>query len=427
LNPKRDERREDGHAVRRQTAVPMSTAANPTKIALFGTFGTGNLGNECTLQAMLFNIRRHVPNAQVSCICRNPEETASTHGIPALAIREMPLRGTNNRGWRLLKKIFLGIPVDLYRWFSAIKGLTGSHMLVMTGTGMLSDSGIHPLGLHYDILRWSLVAKLCRCKLLFVSVGAGPIRHPLARFLVKAVLRLADYRSYRDSFSKEYLKSIGFDTDDDTVYPDLAFSLPEVMLPDDQGNGDKGVPVGVGLITHYVQRALSDDVEKIYREYTTKMASFIRWLLEHNRTVRLLIGDVVYDSRVRKDVRTLLEQSGLTYEKSNIIDEPAGSFEELLSQLAATKVVVASRFHNLLLALMLGKPALAISFHEKDDSLMTAMGLQEFRQDIANFDVSILIEQFVRLEQNADRLSQEIRRKTKGYRRELDRQYSCIF
>jgi polysaccharide pyruvyl transferase WcaK-like protein len=76
---------------------------------------------------------------------------------------------------------------------------------------------------------------------------------------------------------------------------------------------------------------------------------------------------------------------------------------------------------------MLGKPALAISFHEKDDSLMTAMGLQEFCQDIANFDVSTLIEQFIRLEENADRLRQEIRRKAKDYRRELDKQYSCIF
>src|SRR5438094_18099 len=83
-----------------------------------------------------------------------------------------------------------------------------------------------------------------------------------------------------------------------------------------------------------------------------------------------------------------------------------------------------SRLINLLCALMLCKPALAISFHEKDDSLMTAMGLQEFRQDIANLDVSALIEQFVRLEQNADRLSQQIRRKTKGYRRELDKQYT---
>ena len=421
------ERHEDSDSLRRQTTVPMNTVAKRRKIALFGTFGTGNLGNECTLQAMLLNIRRRVPNAQVTCICASPEETASTYGIRALAIREIPLRGTNNRAWRLLRKICVGIPVELYRWLSAIKGLMGTHMLIMTGTGMLSDSGIGPFGLHYDILRWSVVAKLCRCKLLFVSVGAGPLGHPVARFFVKTALRMADYRSYRDNFSKEYLKSIGFDASADAVYPDLAFSLPEGMLPDHQDDGDNRPPIGVGLITHYVQRSLSDDVEQIYREYTTKMASFISWLVEHNRTVRLLIGDVMYDSRVRTDIRTLLEQTGLSYEKSNIIDEPTGSFEELLSQLATTKVVVASRFHNLLLALMLGKPALAISFHEKDDSLMTAMGLQEFCQDIANLDVSALIEQFIRLEENADRLCQEIRLKTKGYRRELDKQYRCIF
>jgi polysaccharide pyruvyl transferase WcaK-like protein len=405
----------------------MSTPANQRKIALFGTFGTGNLGNECTLQAMLFNLRRHVPNAQVSCICPGAEETESTYGIRALAVREMPLRPTNNRVWRLLRKISVGVPVELYRWVSVVKGLMGTHMLIMTGTGMLSDCGIGPLGLHYDILRWSLVAKLCRCKLLFVSVGAGPIRHPLSRFFVKAALRLADYRSYRDSFSKEYLNSIGFDAEADAVYPDLAFSLPEGMLPDDKDAGDKGAPVGVGLITHNVQRSLSDDVEQIYCEYTKKMARFIAWLVEHNRTVRVLTGDVLYDSRARSDVRTFLEQSGLAYEKSNIIDEPTGSFEELLSQLGTTKVVVASRFHNLLFALILGKPALAISFHEKDDSLMTAVGLQDFLQDIASLDVSTLIEQFVRLEENAERLREEIRRKTKGYRRDLDKQYSRIF
>jgi polysaccharide pyruvyl transferase WcaK-like protein len=405
----------------------MNPFADRRRIALFGTFGTGNLGNECTLQAMLSNIRRRAPNAQVSCICRNPAETAATYGIPALAIREMPLRVTNNRAWRLLRKICVGIPADLYRWFVVIKRLMGSHMLVMTGTGMLSDSGIGPLGLHYDILRWSVAAKLCRSKLLFVSVGVGPLRHPLARFFVKASLRMADYRSYRDSFSKEYLKGIGFDADADPVYPDLAFSLPKDMLSARQRDDDERDPIGVGLITHYVQGSLSDDAEQMYRQYTAKMASFIRWLVEHKRTVRLLIGDSTHDGRVRTDVRNLLEQSGLSYEKSHIMDEPARSFEELLSQLATTKVVVASRFHNLLLALMLGKPALAISFHEKDDALMTAVGLEEFRQDIAKLDVSTLKEQFVNLEENADRLRQEIRRKTRDYRAELDRQYSRIF
>jgi polysaccharide pyruvyl transferase WcaK-like protein len=421
------DQRKHAYAVRRATAVPMSAAANQRRIALFGTFGTGNLGNECTLQAMLLNIRRHVPNAEVSCICTGVEETISTYGIRALAIREIPLRKINNRAWRLLRKISVGIPVELYRWFSAVKGLMRTHMLIMTGTGMLSDCGIGPLGLHYDILRWSLVAKLCRCKLFFVSVGAGPICHPLSRFFVKAALRLADYRSYRDCFSKEYLKSIGFDADGDSVYPDLAFSLPEYMLPNDQGDGNKCTSVGVGLITYNVQHSLSDDIERIYQEYTRKMTTFIEWLVENNRTVRVLIGDAVYDSRVRNDIRIMLGQSGLNYGKSDILDEPAGSFEELLSQLATTKVVVASRFHNLLLALMLGKPALAISFHEKDDSLMTALGLQEFCQDITNLDVSRLIEQFVKLEENADRLRAEIKRKTNRYRRDLDKQYSRIF
>jgi polysaccharide pyruvyl transferase WcaK-like protein len=403
-----------------QRAVPMSTAKGK-KIALFGTFGTGNLGNECTLQAMLFNLRKRLPNAEVSCICAGVDETAATYGIRALAIREMPLRATNNRAWRLLRRICVGIPFELYRWFRVIKGLMGTDMLIMTGTGMLSDCGIAPLGLHYDILRWSVVAKLCRCKLLFVSVGAGPIRHALARFFVKTALRLADYRSYRDSFSKEYLMSIGVDADDDAVYPDLAFSLPESILPHGRDDRDKRAPVGVGLIS------LSDDGEQTYREYVTKMARFIRWLVEHDRAVQVLTGDIVYDRRVRNDVKTMLEQSGLTHEKSNVTDEPARSFEELLSQLAATTVVVASRFHNLLLALMLGKPTLAISFHKKDDALMTEMGLQEFCQNIATLNVSTLIEQFLRLEKNADRLCQEIMRKTKGYRRELDKQYSCIF
>ena len=85
-------------------------------------------------------------------------------------------------------------------------------MLVMTGTGMLGDFGILPTSLHYEILKWSAAAKLCRCKLLFVSVGVGPIRSRPSRILIKASLRLADYRSYRDDFSKQYLEGMNFDT-----------------------------------------------------------------------------------------------------------------------------------------------------------------------------------------------------------------------
>jgi polysaccharide pyruvyl transferase WcaK-like protein len=405
----------------------MSTNLSGQKVALFGNFGVGNLGNECTLQAMIYNLRRFVPQVEIICVCTVPEETAASCNIPAFPIRERALAPTNNRLYRLLRRILVGIPWELNRYVRAIKTLQATDMLVMTGTGMLSGHFIHPFGLHYDILRWSIAAKLCRCKLLFVSVGVGPLRYPLSRFFVKTALRLADYRSYRDTFSKEYLEEIGFETRGDSVCPDLAFSLPRAVMPAHQEHDSQCGVVGVGLITHSRRRATSVDDDTLYRDYIAKVAAFVGWLLERNYTVRLLIGDVAYDGRARQDLRVFLEGDGLKYEGRKIIDEPAQSVGELLSQLAATDIVVASRFHNVLLALMLGKPVVAVSFHEKVDALMSAVGLTEFCQDIEHIEVDKLKEQVTRLEENAQSIRLQIVQKTEEWRRALDAQYAHIF
>jgi polysaccharide pyruvyl transferase WcaK-like protein len=400
------------------TSSKMTPGPTRKTIALFGMFGVGNLGNECTLQAILANLRRFLPDAQVRCICGGPDETAFSSGIPSFAIRDIPLTPLDNRILRLLRRFVLGILIDLGRWVRVIQKVAGTDMLVMTGTGMLSDVGISPFGLHYDILRWSIAAKLCRCKLLFVSVGVGPIRRPLSTFFVKAALRLADYRSYRDVSSKSYVEGMGIAAAPDAVYPDLAFSLPAGTLPNARAyEGHKAV-IGIGLITYDTSRTGNPEmVETIYRDYVAKIAEFVRWLIEHDYTVRFLIGDVVYDTRVRQDLRAFLERCGLRYEDGQIIDEPARSVDELRSQLASTNIVVASRFHNVLLALMLGKPVLAISFHEKVDSLMNAMEMTEFCQDIENVDVR----------KSSESITRGLALKSELFRSNLELQYEYIF
>jgi polysaccharide pyruvyl transferase WcaK-like protein len=50
----------------------MSTDPALRKIVLFGNFGTGNLGNDATLQAILHNLRQYFPKAVFSCICTDP-------------------------------------------------------------------------------------------------------------------------------------------------------------------------------------------------------------------------------------------------------------------------------------------------------------------------------------------------------------------
>jgi polysaccharide pyruvyl transferase WcaK-like protein len=425
------------------------------RIALFGNFGVGNLGNEATLQAMVYNLRRYLPNVEISCICSGPENTASEYNIAAAPIRPpFPIwkisgesdkkdapagrsngsdSGVGTMELHLWFKVLarLRAPMRLctyplretYRWFRAIAKLRKSDLLVMTGTGML---GGPDRALHYEIFRWAVIAKLCRCRLLFVSVGGGPIHHPLSRRFAKAALALADYRSYRDAPSKDYVGAIGVDVKNDAVYPDLAFSLPRAVETVDQDLGQPGVVIGVGVMNYHDRSIASWNDETMYHEYLGRVASLVVRLLERGNTVRIFIGDVMYDQDVRQDLRRALDERGVKYEDGRIIDQPPSSVDELLSQLSSVDVVVASRFHNLLLALMLRKPVFAISYHEKFQPLMDGVGLGEFCQDIEHINVDELVEKIVRLHEDGADIKLNITQEIERYRIALDEQYERI-
>jgi len=406
----------------------------PQTITFFGNFGTHNLGNECTLRAIVQNTRRHLPAAMLNCVCTGPQETAETHGIPAFLISYRFGKGSgsapssDNAVKRLIRRLVIRVPLEAGDWLRAFRTLEHSDMLVMTGTGMLGDFGISPLGLHYEILKWSIVAKLRGCQLLFVSVGAGPIRHPLSRWIVKAALSLADYRSYRDQFSYDYLEFIGFNASRDHVYPDLAFSLLSSEAPGTppvKRDGDARV-IGLGLMEYYGQHVSPHEGERVYRRYIERVAHFAAWLLEQGHSVRLLVGDLAYDRRVKGDLLRLLEDSGARFDPARIIDEPIASPEDLLDQLAETDMVVATRFHNVLLALMLGRPVIALSYHEKLRSLMAGLGAAEYSVDVDELDVPGLIERFGRLAEDKT-FTTSMKQRTDSYRRALDEQYAQMF
>ncbi len=110
-----------------------------------------------------------------------------------------------------------------------------------------------------------------------------------------------------------------------------------------------------------------------------------------------------------------------------VTDHSIGSIHELLSQLGATDLVVATRFHNVLMSLLLSKPVIAISFHHKCSSLMSDMGLSEYCQDINRMNADALIAKFEALVQHADELERMIAQRVEEARRALDEQYEVLF
>jgi len=259
--------------------------------------------------------------------------------------------------------------------------------------------------------------------MLFLGVGVGPIYHPVSRWLVKRSLGFASYRSYRDEASKQYLEGIGFRTGRDVVCPDLVFGLSGRLFRSDGDRAGQRPVIGVGLKDYDAASGVGET--NTYQDYLGIMVGFVRWLCQHGYNVRLLIGDFRHDMGVTEDVIDKIK--GRFAEEGQVVAEPALTVEELVRQLDETDLVISPRFHNLVLALMLNKPVIALSDHPKLDSLMAGLGLADYCLPLGNLEVDSLTKLFGQLQNDAERLKAYVRDKTEKYREALDEQYASAF
>lgn len=360
------------------------------RIALLGQFGSGNSGNDGSLEAMIRFLRDAVPEAEVVGVCPAPEAISRRYGIPATGIGSSPAAGgITDR----LNRILRGVPHRLGNLVEALRRTRGFDWLVVPGTGILDDYRDNPFGWPFVLLRWCLAARINGARIAFVSVGAGPIRHPLSRHFLKAAAGLAGYRSYRDQVSRDFIESIGLDVSRDPVVADIVFAL---TLPErTHRRSSSRLRVGLGVMSYRGWSKKDEHGDAIYQAYLDRLARFAAWLLEQDHDVRLLTGDRD-DWTAVEDLRARLASMGCDRHR-DIVAEPAFSLGDLTRQMGTTDAVVASRYHNVVCALKLGLPTISLSYAEKNDALLAECGLEEFCQHVETFDVGRLTEQFDRL------------------------------
>ncbi|MDQ3248389.1 MAG: polysaccharide pyruvyl transferase family protein [Chloroflexota bacterium] len=419
------------------------------KIGLFGPYGYGNLGDAAIQTAMIQNIRQRFPQAQIVGFSLNPPDTEQRHKIPAYPITRPPdrdwldpegaepvqnplhrfarwLHYHPNPHLRRVERILVRMPLELLLVQRSLAVLKDFDYLIISGGGQLDDywggAWSHP----YALLKWSILAKVRGAKLLFVSIGAGPITAQLSRLFCRRALTLADYRSYRDGDSKAYMAQLGFQGDD-PVYPDLAYSLQVEDESPVQRRRLAHPVVGVGPIAYFDPRVWPQRNSEIYWGYLHKLAAFTQWLIAHAYTVRFFPGDFHYDGLVIEDLIGLLRAGKTPATTDSIIYERVCTVEALLQQLRATDMVVTSRFHGVLLAHLLQKPVVALSYHPKVDTLMAAAGQSAYTLPIDRFDVATLIACFQRLEAEQANAVVQIKQKTAESIAALKEQYARLF
>ena len=386
-------------------------------VGLFGGLGSGNIGNDASLEAMLSYLRTDHPEAVLDAMCGGPDLVRARYGIPARSIHWAPghqsARGLQRLAVKALRK-----PVDAVR----IAGWVRRHdVVIVPGMGILETGlPVRPWQFPYLLFVLSVAGRVFRTRVALVSVGANVINQRMTRWLLCRAARLACYRSYRDALSREAMRQMGQDVTADHVFTDLAFALPAV-------SAEPGDPrtVGVGVMDYYGSNDESRrHAAQRHATYVAALQDFVLWLVDSGRRVRLFVGDTNgSDDRVLQSILAGLQEARPGLGAAQVTAEPVRSYGDLMRAMAPASTVVATRYHNVICALKLGKPTISISYAQKNTALMTAMGLSAFCQDIGALDGAALIGQLNELERQAPQLRTAIAR----YNAELERAIAAQF
>ncbi|MFF2363350.1 polysaccharide pyruvyl transferase family protein [Streptomyces sp. NPDC058122] len=388
------------------------TAADgtPVRVGVFGLLGSGNLGNDGSLEAVLGYLGRRHPEAAVDALCGGPEAVTARFGIPATRLHWY--RGeyrTASRAGAVVGK-GLGKLVDVFRTAAWVRR---HDVVIVPGMGVLEATlPLRPWGFPYSLFLLCASGRLLGTRVALAGVGAAEIRNRPTRTLVRWSGRLAAYRSYRDDQSRDAMRAMGVDTARDKVYPDLAFSLP--APPAGEPSGAPG-PVCVGVMDFHGGNDDRARAEEIHRRYLDGTIRFVRTLAEEGRPVRLLTGDTC-DTSVVAAILDAVDSPLVT------AAEPA-SLADLMNEMAAADTVVAVRYHNLICALKTGTPALALSYAAKSDALMERMGLGAYCHPAREVDADRLLEQFRALEKGSAELRRTLAERNRAAARQLDEQF----
>jgi polysaccharide pyruvyl transferase WcaK-like protein len=388
------------------------------RIGMFGLFGSSNIGNDGSLEALLNYLKAAHPDAVLNVLCPGPERIRASYGVGGTPLWWHTKYAGQTSGLAAIPLKAVSKGIDVLRTAAWVR----RHDVVMVpGTGILETTlPLRPWQTPYSLFLVCAFSRIFGTKVALVSVGASVTSKPASRWLIVSAARLACYRSYRDQQSWDAMKQSGVDTARDPVYPDLAFALP---VPADTQDGQP--TVGVGLMDY---RGGNDDrsrAEDLHDAYVAKMKVFVRWLVDGGRRVRVFAGDDV-DSSVVQEVVADLRAARPDLESECVVAEPVSSLHELMRQIAAVDIVVATRYHNVLCALKLAKPTLSTGYAAKNVVLMTEMGLSGFCQNAGSLDVDQLIEQFTELENRSAELRQAIAERTRACAQRLDEQFSLL-
>jgi polysaccharide pyruvyl transferase WcaK-like protein len=321
------------------------------KILLLGSYGRGNVGDDAFLHvaAKLFEGNElYINSADDSLL--PAELVEKVHTIPTSGYRG------------IFKKIRVFFSISHVVYFG------GDLWVELYGDKMPRQS-------LYKMLILNTALKIFGKKIAYIGCGAGNISG-YSLLLAKLSAYCADLIIVREERTKNLLK-----LDRVIVLPDLTINLiDESEIQKLNLNNTTEVRIGVSVMYHI------PDAQNRYSEYIRQMSKILSDIQTHNSSISielipmLISGDTHDDLRVCKELVNLAkEETGI---KIDILEYE--SLSDFMSKISNYTLIIGTRLHSNILAILTGVPALGIAYRPKVRSFFKQAELEDLCVNLDN-------------------------------------------
>ncbi|PWA05763.1 polysaccharide pyruvyl transferase [Pueribacillus theae] len=316
-------------------------------IGIVGNYGNDNLGDDAILEGIIIQLEDayQISRNEILVFSNNPEQTRQKYGVQSV-------------------NLFQRKKTDAMKFIATMvhhKPIIGQlDVLLIGGGGILMD--LYRNGpIVYGMYGW--LARRANTPVAIYGAGAGPIESTLGKILLRSLVNGAEMVTVRDPKSKKLLESIGVNKQIDVI-SDPAFF---VEAPGKKAQAKKGFHIGVTAVPYCNKTYWPVDHTEKYHHYIRGMAQNLDHIIEANpdTVIHFFSTKHPYDTEAAKDIRQLMKHKDCTAVLDRML-----THEEVLQIISGLDLVIGTRLHSLILAIVTETPVLAVSYHRKVQDFM---------------------------------------------------------
>lgn len=326
------------------------------KIVISGFYGFHNIGDEAILETLTEQLRKLDPDMQITVLSHSPEETMQKFGVQAIK---------RNDPFKVIRAIF-------------------KSDILLSGGGSLLQDDTSARSIHYylTILRIGLFFKK---KVFLISNGIGPIIRDGNKKIVAKVLNRVEHITVRDFNSKKLLVDIGVKTEKVSVSADMVVAM---RMEDKQFGAE--ILANLKMIAPERKIIAIAIRQKDFRD-AEKRLSLVTLANRLSETYSVVFVPFYYknDTKIYDDIH--MDVSEHVY----FIKEKYNS-DEFMSLLQNFDLLIGSRLHSLIFALVAEIPFIGISYDPKIENFMEMIDMKPVCA-MSNFDADVILEEVNRI------------------------------